>query len=128
METRFVFVAAISLAAGVMMFQLAGFGALYAGQSTGDQLDSAGALNDSASDSVVDENFTGDATAQDGSLIGIIISGIDAIFSFVGFVVLLPLELFELGIPRWATTAIGAIISILASIGLIQFATNRVFQ
>jgi hypothetical protein len=128
MNTKIFYVVFISIAIGGLMWQLAGFGGLFAGQSPGDTLDSTDQVNESARNAPVEDNFTSDASPQDGNLVGTIISGIGTLFDIFGLVVFLPGEIMALGMPRWAARPLGNLATLMISIGLVQLAIGRYMQ
>lgn len=119
------YLAIISIAIGGMIWQLGGFGDLFMAQAPGDQLDSADSINESAEDSALQGNFTGDANPQSGNLVGLIISGGQEIMRMAGLVVWLPYELIALGLPPWAADPLGKLAVIIMSIGIIQMIIGR---
>ena len=128
MDTRIVYIVVISIAVSGLIWQMAGFSELFTADSPGDDLKSGDKLEKQAQDSAVEGNFTSDTRANQGSLVGTIISGGSAIFSMIGIVVFLPGELMNLMLPRWFAQPVGTLASILISMGLIQFVTGRVFR
>lgn len=128
MDTKFVYVAVLAIAIGGLMWQLAGFADLFAAESPGEGLDSPANASQQADDSVIDDNFSGNAQPSSGDLVGLIVSGITNIFKMAMMVVFLPGELAELGLPDWAAQPVGTLATILISVGLVQFASGRVFR
>lgn len=128
MDTKVFYVAILSIAIGALMWQLGGFGDLFAGTSPGENLNSGEQVKGESNTSVVDGNFSGDARASDGSLVGLIISGAQDIIDSVTLVLYLPMELAELGLPTWAARPIGSLASVVIGIGLIQLVIGRVFH
>lgn len=122
-----VWAAAVAIAVGALIWQMAGFASVV-GPGPADDLRSGEAINDTARNSTINESFSGDARASDGSLVGFSISAISAIFDLVGFIVLLPWELNTLGLPWWAAYPLGILGWIIMSFGLVQFAGNRRFS
>lgn len=128
MDTKVFYVAIVSIAIGGLMWQLGGFADLFAGTAPGDQLDSASDVSDRANDSEINDNFTGDASADDGSLVGLIISGGALFFDTLKLVLFLPGELAAMGLPRWAADPIGDLSAIFISIGAVQAVIGRVYR
>lgn len=128
MYTRWVWVIAISVTVGGLMWQLGGFGALFQGTSPGDSISSGEQLEDTAEDSPVNQNFTGDASPSDGNLVGLALSSIGRFFAMLGFAVNLPGELLSLGLPKWASDPLGYVVVIYLSIGLIQLAGDKIWR
>jgi len=128
MNTKIFYIVIISIAIGGLMWQLGGFGELFAGQAPGDTLDSTDEINKSVENAPVSGNFTSDASPQDGNLVGTIITGIGTLFDLFGLVVFLPKELLALGLPRYAAEPIGNLATLFISIGLVQAAIGRYMQ
>jgi len=73
--------------------------------------------------------FEGSAGDQDESnLVSFIINGGGAVASIATFVLFLPVGLEALGAPYWFAWPIGLVAQLVASIGLIQFVTGRIYQ
>jgi len=118
----------VALGASITMFNMAGLPAIL-GLGTTDNLDSGGALqNQSDTLDPNDEGLEGAANEQEGSIVGLIIGGGQALFTFLGAVVLLPFEMQKLGFPGWFATPVGLVLQIHAGIAGIQFGVNRVLQ
>jgi hypothetical protein len=98
---------------------------LFYTSSPGDQLESSQDLEDQSNQSAVNDDFNGSARSSDGNIVGIILSSIGQFFTLISFTVTLPGQLFELGLPYWAAQPLGALTTIMASIGFIQFASGR---
>ena len=128
MYTRWLWGLALVLAISGMMWQLGGFGDLFPGQAPGDQIDSADQLRDTANNSALDRNFTGDASPNNGELVGLALSAVGAFSDMIGFVVYLPGQLLALGLPNWAARPLGVVAVIFGSISLIQIASNRIWS
>jgi len=124
MRTQAVVVGVLCVLLAGAVFSLAPTGgSLLDGSSAG--IDS-GQLQDQANDSGIESGFNGSAETEDeGSLIGTIISGGQAVFSLVGTVVLVPNLLQALGLPYWFAQPVGWGATVIASIGAIQFVTGR---
>jgi hypothetical protein len=69
-----------------------------------------------------------DAPSDDDSIISLVIDGAQEIANIIGMVTLLPLTLINMGFPSWFAIPVGAPITIIASIGLVQFVTGRVLR
>jgi len=126
MRTQSIVVAVLCVAIAAGVFQLAPVG--------GTLIDGAGSgvdtsdVSDRANDSSVNpgEDFNGSAETQgEGSLIGTIIGGGQALFEVVGLVALLPNLLQTLGLPYWFAQPVGWGETIIGGIGAIQFVTGR---
>lgn len=118
----------ISLGASITMFQMAGLPAIL-GLGTTSDLNSDKALQNSSQNlDPNDQGLEGAASQQEGSIVGLIIGGGQALFTFLGAVVLLPFEMNKLGFPWWFAFPTGLVLQIHAGISGIQFAVNRVLQ
>ena len=122
-----VWIAAVSIAVGALMWQMAGFSAVV-GPSPADSLESGQEFNKTANNSSVNTGFGGDAQSSDGSLVGLSLSAISAAFNLIGFGVLLPWELHTLGLPWWAAWPLGILGWTLLSFGLLQFARGGAWR
>jgi len=125
MNAKIFYVMIVSIAIGGMIWQMGGFGSLFAGQSPGEQLGSTDEVNESAESSAVEGNFTGDANPDNGNLVGLILSGGRRIMDLMTLVLFLPYELMALGLPSWAATPLGQMATVFISIGVIQFIIGR---
>lgn len=122
----------LSLGAAITMYQMAGVGAALGlggpdDYRTDDELQSqAGDLNPNGTNG--DPALEGSASQQEGSIVGLIINGASAVFTFLGAVILLPLEMNNLGFPWWFAFPVGLILQIHAGITGVQFTVNRVVR
>lgn len=133
MRTAWALLLTFSFATGVLIFQLAGVGALFGvGNPTAD-LQSGDRFADEADDNILedeegnDESFNPDARGQD-NLVGFIISGFGIVFSYIRIAVLLPVEFQNLGAPRWAAYPVGLFIQTLVVFGAAQFGSGRIWS
>lgn len=126
MRTIFAIVLILSLATAGLMFQLAGFDQALSGPDPSADLVSADELEPQANDSAINDGLNGSASTEgEGDIIGLIVTSIDSIFRLAGFIVLLPLELQNLGFPYWFAYPAGLTLQILGSVGLYQFASDK---
>lgn len=125
MDTKVFYAGIMAIAIGAAMWQLGGFADLFSASSAGEDLESGSKIEDEANGSAIDGKFQGDASSTDGNLVGMIISGGAEIFSIAAFVLYLPGEIAELGLPEYAAQPVGSLAAIMISIGVIQFVTNR---
>lgn len=126
----------------LFMLAIAVGGAMWAGSGIADELvenpaedlSSPEHLEDRRNQSGVTSNESGgfdgpiNPTEDESTLVGLIVSASRAVVDIFGFVVLLPLELVNLGFPRWFSYPLGFAVQLLAGVGLVQFATGRVFR
>jgi hypothetical protein len=118
----------VCLGAAITMYQMAGIGAVLGLAGTSDLQSDDTLQNSSGNLDPNDEGLTGAADEQEGSIVGLIIGGGQAIFTFLGAVVLLPFEMHSLGFPWWFSFPIGLVLQIHAGIAGIQFGVNRVLR
>jgi hypothetical protein len=130
MRTIYPVMVVLCLGTAALMLSMSGFGGLYGPDPT-DGLDSDDELQSQASNSSVDEDgeFGGPSVSSgDGDIVGLIISGLSRIASLAAMVVLLPLELRDLGFPWWFAMPVGLVVQTIVGIGLVQFASGRVWR
>lgn len=123
----------VVLVLGMMLmaafFVGSGFNGIVSGESNVDAL--GGELDEKAGESAVGVNGSGGnlsasrSASDEGSIVGLVVSAASNLFNFVGLVALLPTTLQKLGFPAWFALPVGATVSIVASIGLIQFISGR---
>jgi hypothetical protein len=128
MDTRVVWVAVISIALGGLIWQMAGFSDLFVGDAPGDEIEASEELQSQAEESAIRDDFEADTRANQGTLVGSIISGASAVFDMGKFVLYLPGALMALMMPAWFAQPVGHLAAILISIGLIQFITGRILK
>lgn len=75
-----------------------------------------------------DGPISGPVSSSDSSIVGLISDGLSGLTNIAGAVIVLPQTLINIGFPGWFAWPIGTFASALAGIGIIQFATNRVWQ
>lgn len=127
MRTLYPVLLVIALGIAVTTVNMSGFAAVIQNDPT-QGMESGETLEQQVNDSALKEDkpFEGPAgQSDDGDIIGIIIQGSRAILDFGGAVVLLPLELRDLGAPWYAAYPAGLGLQAIAAIGLIQFWTGR---
>ena len=126
MRGAFAVALVISLAAAITAFQMSGAAAVF--PTCGGDFSTDDALVEQTDGNLDpnDQGITGSASEQEGSIVGLIVSGTQAIFTFVGTVVLLPAELNNLCMPWWLAYPVGLVLQVVATITAIQFAVNRV--
>lgn len=127
---RFVLVV-VALGVATMMWGMSGIGTEYGATDPITGLESGEKLEQAAEDSPVHENGSFNGSAKGGSednIVGLIISGTQALVSFTVMVGLLPAELMNLGFPKWFAMPVGLATQAIVGIGIVQFATNRVFH
>lgn len=126
MRSLFALMMILSLATAGLVFELSNFDDAVSGPNPGESLDSTDELQQQANESQVQQGFNGSAKgADEGDIVGVILRGVDAIFKYAGMIVLLPLELNSMGFPWYLAYPGGLFLQVVASIGLVQFATNR---
>lgn len=131
MRTAWALLLTFSFATGVLIFQLAGVGALFGVGSPAADLDSGDRFAEEADDNILeegnDESFNPDARGQD-NLVGFIISGFGIVFGYIRIAVLLPIEFQNLGAPRWAAYPAGLFIQTMVIFGAAQFGSGRIWS
>jgi len=93
-------------------------------------------LEDRANGSNVNRDVEGEGSGFEGSagggdesnLVSFIINGGQAVMSVATFVLFLPVGLESLGAPYWFAWPMGLVTQLVASIGIIQFVTGRIYQ
>jgi len=123
MRTIYPLIVVVALAMAVMAVSLSGFGGV-TGVST-DGLQSDGALNESVSNQGVEEGISGGVSNGESGLVGLTLSAGAAVQQIGSMVVLLPVELRNLGFPRAFAYPVGVAAQLLAGIGLFQFTVGR---
>lgn len=119
-----------AFATGVLIWQLAGVGALFGVPDPGADLQSGEKFEDQTNDSVLEDGdqdsdrFNPDTRGED-NVVGFIISGFTLVFDYVRLVVLFPIELQNLGVPRFAAYPVGILLQAVTIIGVGQFASGR---
>lgn len=115
--------AVLALGVAITMFQMGGMAAYFDGDTnfaTDDALEDQGsALNPN------EEGLSGSANEQEGSIVGVIIGGGQLVFGLLGTIILLPLDMHQLGFPWWVAYPVGLLLQIHAGISGIQFFTQR---
>lgn len=126
MRTTYPVMVILALAAAGTMLTMGGID-----QVTDNPADGLGSTDDFAEEadkSAVNESgsLEGSASTQgDGSIIGLIISGVESIVDIATMVALLPFELMKLGFPGWFAMPVGFAAQIIGGVGVIEFASNR---
>jgi len=118
----------LALGTAALIWGMAGAGNIYGSSDPVDGLNSGSEIVDAKNDSAVgggSYNGSAGGDSDGGGIVGLIISGVDAIVSFVSMVALLPWELMKLGLPEYFALPIGFLAQGLVGIGVIEFATNR---
>jgi hypothetical protein len=116
----------LCLGIAAMMVGMSGFESAVGENPTGDLQSDDEVRNQSGDGPAGGGNFSGDAGgADDGDIVGVIISAGGALASFAGFVVLMPLELHRMGFPWFFALPVGLGSQIIASIGVIEAFSQR---
>ena len=131
MRTAWAVLLVFAFATGVLVFQLSGIGGLFGVGSPAADLDSGDRFADEADDNILeegdDESFNPDARGSD-NLVGFIISGFSIVFGYVRLAVLLPIEIQNLGAPRWAAYPLGLFLQTVVIFGAAQFGSGRLWS
>lgn len=84
-------------------------------------------LNESGTEENAD--VSGDVAGDDeANIVGFIIDGTGFVLGTAVSVVIVPTTLIALGVPPYIAWPIGSLLMFLASVGVIQFATGRVWR
>jgi len=97
------------------------------GSSPVDGLQSGHAVQEKANESALNQSsIQADSTQiDDGSIFGLIVTGIRSAIRVFVVVFVLPAELERLGFPRWAAYPMGIFVQLVVSMLLVQLAMNR---
>jgi len=132
MQTKFPLFLVMALAAATLIWTLSGVGGIWGvNDPIGGDSQASDKLEDQANDSAASEDGNFDSSAQgsdDGNIVGLVISGVDFIVTFGSMVALLPLELEKIGVPRYLSYPIGLLAQALVGLGIVQFASNRIYE
>jgi hypothetical protein len=71
---------------------------------------------------------SGPVNSGDSSIIGLIADSLSTLTTMAGAAIQLPKTLINLGFPAWLANPIGRLAQAISGIGIIQFATNRVWK
>ncbi len=86
-------------------------------------------VNESAGSVGVEEGpVEGPVNSGESSIVGIVVDGLQSLTDIAGAVLVLPVTLMNLGFPAWFSIPVGAVAEALVGIGIIEFATNRVWN
>jgi hypothetical protein len=119
----------LAIGASALMFGLSGYGAQYSDDPSQGLGPIGEDVNKSAENSSVrGGGVEGAASGSDEPLISFILNGASVILETAKLVVALPLALINLGFPAWFAIPVGSIVSIVTSIGIIQFITGRIYK
>jgi hypothetical protein len=124
MRAGWALVLALSIMAGALTVNMAGFGAV-TGEPPAAGMDAGEKLEEKANESAVNSGLGGDTRASEGELVGIAIEGIGYVFKIVEVTVLLPFWFQDLGLPWYTAYPAGLFIQVPVGIQLVEFATNR---
>jgi|APHM01.1.fsa_nt_gi hypothetical protein len=128
MRTTFPLAVILALGIASAFFVGSGFNALVEGERDLGQVQNE--VNKSAGGSPVaqEELESNRRGTEDGSIVDLVLSSAGDIAKFVGLVAILPVTLQELGFPTWFAAPVGSLVTIIVSIGLIQFVSGRVLR
>lgn len=71
---------------------------------------------------------SGPVSSGESDVVGLIADGLNSLVDLAAAVALLPVTLNNLGFPWWFAAPIGSLAYIITGIGLIEFASNRVWN
>lgn len=127
MRTNAVWFIVMALGIASLMWGLSGVGGVLSGPSAADDLSSGDEL-ESQAPGTPQINGSADTNSGESDIVGLILAGGAGVANFIGMAILLPIELQRLGFPHWFAYPIGLGVQFLATIGLVQFVTNRVMR
>lgn len=131
MRTIYPVLLVLALGTASLIWGLSGIAAVYTENDPIEGSEAGDAVEGQAGQSAAGEegDFEASARGDDSdNLVGVVFSGIDAIVSFASMVALLPFELQNLGFPRYFAYPIGVLAQGLVGIGIVQFASGRVYR
>lgn len=129
MRTLYFTVAILCIGLGGALMAGSGFNALIGadGSQAGQIQDEVNSVANNSS--VGDERLEGSTQGtDDSSIVGIVLSSAGEVARFLALTVGAPITLSNLNFPMWFAIPVGSIISIITSIGLIQFVTGRILR
>lgn len=125
MRTIFVVFVVVTVGVSGMMLGMAGFADTWGAEPP--RTDAAADQVNQSADNVGPDSgpVEGPVTSSDGSIVGLIVSGLGSLVNIAGAVVLLPVTLMNLGAPAWFAIPVGSLAELIVGIGIIEFATQR---
>lgn len=120
-----------AIAGASLIWGLSGFGSVFGQTDPISGLESGETLQDEAAGSVVNESgqFNASAEGSDSdNIVGLIIAGLGFVVDTASLVALLPFELERLGFPYYFAYPVGLLAQLIASVGVVQFGTGRVWR
>lgn len=119
---------AVMLALGIVasMWALSGMGAVYSQGSP--QLEGVDNIQEEANDSAAHGIGGSASNADDGDIVGLILSALPNIVNLAGLVTMAPSWLASIGFPYWFARPIGWLFNIIVGVGVTQWAANRYWQ
>lgn len=121
----------LAIGTASLIWGFSGVGQIFGNSDPVSGIDAGDSIVDAKNDSAVGGgSFNGSAEGETsgGGIVGIIVSGIGFIVGFVAMVGNLPASLMQLGFPEYFAKPIGYLVVALVGLGVVQFATNRVYQ
>jgi hypothetical protein len=89
-------------------------------------------LDDAANDSATSQGgaITGDAGTENGdsNIVSLILSSATRVATILGYVLVLPAVLVELGFPAWFALPLGGVVSLVVTIAIAEWVSGRVFN
>lgn len=128
MKAKFPLIFIICLSVAGMMWGLSGVGDVFVSDPSED-LNSPDEFNDTVENSSLEDGMEGSSAGSgDGDIIGLILNGGQSIIGILRLVLLLPLELQNMGFPRWFAWPIGLMAELITIIGLFQLMMGRQYE
>lgn len=132
MRTTPVLIMVFAFATGALIFQIAGIGGMFGAADPSSDLQTPGEFEEEASDNPLNEEEDGERfdpdTRGEDNVVGFIISGFSLVFSYARLVVLFPIELQNIGVPRFAAYPVGLLMQAVLVFGIAQFASGRIWS
>jgi hypothetical protein len=75
-----------------------------------------------------EKNVTGQAAANEGSIVGLVVGGARDLADVVALAVYFPSTLKAIGLPNWLADPLGIVANIVAFVGILQFISGRIYE
>jgi len=129
MKTEYPLVLVAAMAIAGLMLTMAGPGGTSFSDGVGTERANQQTMNElettSQATSVANGNMPGGGVI---AMVFLVITAAKQLFSIIMMVVLLPIQLRDLGFPAMFAFPVGLIVQIVASIGILQFLSGRVYR
>jgi len=135
MRTLFPVLAMVAIGLAAFMMSASGFNAMVglgqdgsapAAVEVGEDIEG---IKNNSTFSGNDSKLEGSAQGSgDSTIVGMVFSGVEEVMNVAGMVVMMPMTLKDMGFPMWFAAPVGSTASIIASIGILQFVTGRIYK